>query len=132
MPGVLSLYGIILYMATLIGLKQLCKQHGIKSPPGITKEQMCAMLIDAGVDPEAKAEVRKKKSIDSIKSLDSEPSSILVKMERSNSTFTFSGNRFTSDQPYCLIKEDVAIRLFESYDGFRVASVQEVMEFYSE
>lgn len=121
---------------TIISLKQLCKQYGVSSPLGTTKQQMIDQLTELGVDVNTVPEVRKNKSLEKMKKANKnkveQPVDVIVRMDRTNSTFTFSGYRFTKEQPYCLMKNETALILFEQYTGFRVASPQEVMEFYSE
>lgn len=58
------------------------------------------------------------------------PTVSLVKMVRSNPTFEIRGYRFTKTHPYALVKnEDVDFIL--NTTGFRIATPNEVAEFYS-
>ena len=56
---------------------------------------------------------------------------VLVKMERKNPTFQTFGITFTREHPYAVVNEDLAQKIIDTEDGFRLASPSEARAFYS-
>lgn len=56
---------------------------------------------------------------------------VLVKMERKNPTYQTFGITFTREHPYAVVNEDLAQRIIDMEEGFRMASPSEVKAFYS-
>ena len=56
---------------------------------------------------------------------------VLVKMERANPYFQINGHTFTSVNPFLALTEDQAQEIFDSAEGFRIATPAELKSFYS-
>ena len=56
---------------------------------------------------------------------------VLVKMDRANPYFQVNGHTFTSANPFLALTEDEAQEIFDSEDGFRIATPAELKSFYS-
>jgi hypothetical protein len=52
-------------------------------------------------------------------------------MERGNPYFQVNGHTFTSANPFLALTEDEAQEIFDSEEGFRLATPQELKSFYS-
>lgn len=56
---------------------------------------------------------------------------VILKMSRENPSFEAFGFRFTKDNPYIAMSSDQAQLIINSYDGFLIASPDEVKSYYS-
>lgn len=56
---------------------------------------------------------------------------VLVKMERANPYFQVNGHTFTSVNPFLALTEEEAQEIFDSEEGFRLATPAELKSFYS-
>jgi hypothetical protein len=52
-------------------------------------------------------------------------------MERKNPSYETYGYVFTQTHPYVAVPENTAMDIFDSEDGFRMATPREVQEYYS-
>jgi hypothetical protein len=118
-------------------LKKIAENFGVDIPEKATKQSIILALQDEGVTPDVynkfaeseKVEItqpeEKKKVI-----LD-KASTILVKMDKMNPSYTVYGYTFTQQHPFVAMTEDDANRIFDSEPGFRPATPREVQEFYN-
>jgi hypothetical protein len=56
---------------------------------------------------------------------------ILVRMTRDNFRYDIQGYTFTKDHPFVAMPEDDAQKIFDSEEGFRLATPKEVQDFYN-
>lgn len=56
---------------------------------------------------------------------------VLVRMERENPSYEINGYVFTREHPYVAMPEEDAEFLFETQEGFRMATPREVQEYYN-
>jgi hypothetical protein len=56
---------------------------------------------------------------------------VLVKMERGNYSYQIMGYSFTMQHPFVAMSESDAQRIFDSQQGFRLATPREAQEYYS-
>ena len=56
---------------------------------------------------------------------------ILVRMTRDNHRYDIHGYTFTKDHPFVAMSEDDAQKIFDTEEGFRLATPKEVQDFYS-
>lgn len=56
---------------------------------------------------------------------------ILVKMDRSNLSYEILGFSFTRDHPFQAMSAEAAQKIFDSEDGFRIATPREAQEYYA-
>jgi hypothetical protein len=58
-------------------------------------------------------------------------STILLKMSRQNPSFEAYGYKFTRSHPYQVMPQEDAQTIMDTYDGFVIATPDEVKSFYS-
>lgn len=107
--------------------------EGVKGKPallaaleeeGITYE-MYAQFADAEkVEPEL--EPRKEK-----KAAPANANLVLVRMDRENPSYDINGHTFTREHPYVAMTEEDAEFIFETQEGFRMATPREIQEYYN-
>ena len=56
---------------------------------------------------------------------------ILVRMTRDNFRYDIQGYTFTKDHPFVAMPEEDAQKIFDSEEGFRLATPKEVQDFYN-
>ena len=56
---------------------------------------------------------------------------LLVRMTRDNYRYDIHGYTFTKDHPFVAMSEDDAQKIFDTEEGFRLATPKEVQDFYS-
>lgn len=57
--------------------------------------------------------------------------SVLVKMERNNHSYQTNGFEFTQEHPFVAMSETDAQKIFDTQQGFRLATPREAQEFYA-
>jgi len=56
---------------------------------------------------------------------------ILVRMTRENMRYDIHGKTFTKDHPFVAMSEEDAQKIFDTEEGFRLATPKEVQDFYN-
>jgi len=56
---------------------------------------------------------------------------ILVKMERNNHSYQTMGFEFSQEHPFVAMSETDAQKIFDTQDGFRIATPREAQEYYA-
>lgn len=56
---------------------------------------------------------------------------VLVKMERANPAYEINGYLFTREHPYVAMEEVDANFIFDTQEGFRMATPKEIQEYYN-
>ena len=56
---------------------------------------------------------------------------VLVRMTRDNMRYDIHGSTFTKDHPFVAMPEEDAQKIFDSEEGFRLATPKEVQDFYN-
>lgn len=56
---------------------------------------------------------------------------VLVRMDRANPSYSINGFVFTREHPYVAMSENDAEFIFETQEGFRMATPREVQEYYN-
>ena len=56
---------------------------------------------------------------------------ILVRMTRENMRYDIHGHTFTKEHPFVAMSEEDAQTIFDSEEGFRLATPKEVQDFYN-
>ena len=57
--------------------------------------------------------------------------SVLVRMTRANFRYDIHGYTFTNDHPFVAMSEEDAQKIFDTEEGFRLATPKEVQDFYN-
>lgn len=121
-------------------LKNIAESFGVDLGEAKNKEEILAVLLEDGVtyemyDQFASAEKEElepeEAPIEKPKKAKENVNTILVKMDRKNFSYETYGYVFSAQHPYVAIPEEVAQKIFDNEDGFRMATPREVQEFYS-
>lgn len=56
---------------------------------------------------------------------------VLVKMERANPSYEIDGHVFTREHPFVAMSEEDAEFIFDTQQGFRMATPKEIQEYYN-
>ena len=56
---------------------------------------------------------------------------VLVRMTRDNMRYDIHGRTFTKDHPFVAMPEEDAQKIFDTEEGFRLATPKEVQDFYN-
>ena len=56
---------------------------------------------------------------------------LLVRMTRDNMRYDIHGRTFTKDHPFVAMPEEDAQKIFDTEEGFRLATPKEVQDFYN-
>lgn len=118
-------------------LKTIAEDFGVDLGTAKTKNEIVAVLAEDGITydmyakfsnvekAEVELEPRKEQIILNAKN------SVLVKMDRDNHSYQVMGYTFTQQHPFVAMSESDAQRVFDTQDGFRLATPREVQEFYN-
>lgn len=119
-------------------LKKVAETFGVDQEEAKNKQDLIALIGEEGITYEmyekfTKAESIKKEIKLQPKStkLENDKDLILVKMDRMNPRYDVLGYTFTAENPFIAMSEDKAQKIFDSQEGFRMATPKEVQEFYS-
>ena len=118
-------------------LKEVGEYFGIELEGLKTKNEIVSVLEEEGISYEMyskflgaeKAEVDLPPQKTSKKAPDI--GAVLVKMERSNPAYEINGYKFTREHPYVAMNETDAEFIFETQEGFRMATPRELQEYYN-
>lgn len=120
-------------------LRLVAQSFGVELPPKANKEVTIATLLEEGVTYEtyqsflnAEKEEPLESAVDVFQQeFPDNTETILVKMDRPNPYYQIGVYTFTSDHPFLNMVVDDAQKIFDSEEGFRVATPAEVKGFYS-
>jgi hypothetical protein len=117
-------------------LRKVADTFGVDAKEAKTKNEIVALLEEEGISyqmydklsgaekVEVKVTERKEKKI-----LKKEES-VLVKMERSNHSYQIGDYTFSQEHPFVVMSESDAQRVFDTQNGFRLATPREAQEYY--
>jgi hypothetical protein len=117
-------------------LRKVADTFGVDAKEAKTKTEIVALLEEEGISyqmydrlsntekVEVKPTERKEKKV-----LKKEES-VLVKMERSNHSYQVGDHTFSQEHPFVVMSESDAQRIFDTQDGFRLATPREAQEYY--
>lgn len=121
-------------------LKQIAEDFAVDTDSLKNKKDLIAALSEEGVtwsvysktlaqlaDEDLAEEVLPK--YDSKKELS--PDTVLVRMTRANFRYDIMGFTFTNEHPFVPMNQDKAQEIFDKEEGFRLATPNEVQDFYS-
>lgn len=90
--------------------------------------QMYAKFDNAEKQDIEVPEIEKKKREQKIMKTTSQ---VLVKMERNNHSYQTNGFEFSQEHPFVAMSEDDAQKIFDTQQGFRLATPREAQEYYA-
>lgn len=122
-------------------LKKIADSFGVDLDGAKSKTEIAALLEEEGITyqmydkfagaekeeievPAFEKQKREKKIMKT-------ENTVLVKMERSNFSYQTLGYSFTSEHPFVAMSESDAQRIFDTQDGFRLATPREAQEYYN-
>lgn len=117
-------------------LREIAEYFAVDSEGLKTKQDILDALEEEGVTYEmyAKFNDSEKAEVDVVapkKNKESEGPTVLVRMDRGNPYYEINGFIFTREHPYVAMSEYDANFLFETQEGFRMATPKEVSEYYN-
>jgi len=122
-------------------LKKAAESFGVDLDGSKTKTEIVALLEEEGITYQMyeKFTNTEKQEIE-ISELDKKQrekkimkteNSVLVKMDRDNFSYQAMGHSFTQQHPFVAMSESDAQRIFDTQEGFRLATPREAQEFYA-
>jgi membrane-associated HD superfamily phosphohydrolase len=121
-------------------LKEIATEFAVDTEKLKNKKDVIAALAEEGVTWEVyqstlEAIERDTEEIEILPKFDPKASSaedsILVRMTRPNMRYDIAGHTFTKDHPFVAMSEDDAQKIFDTEEGFRLATPKEVQDFYN-
>jgi hypothetical protein len=122
-------------------LRKVADSFGVDASSAKSKQEIAALLEEEGINyqmynkfanaekeeievPEFEKQKREKKSLKS-------QNAMLVRMERDNQSYQALGYTFTQQHPFVAMSESDAQSIFDTQEGFRLATPREAQEYYS-
>ena len=122
-------------------LRKVAETFAVDHESAKNKADLIALLAEEGVSYEmyngfinaekGEAEVEEKKTAGSKPVTELKGGQVLVKMERMNPRYDVNTFTFTRENPFIVMSEKDAQEIFDTQEGFRLATPKEVQEFYS-
>jgi hypothetical protein len=120
-------------------LKEIAESFAVDVPAKISKQQLIMLMEEEGVTYDAYKRFFEAEKVEPEPDFTPRPPKIdgdnpnvvLVKMDRANFTFQAGDFVFTKQHPFVTMTADNAQAIFDSYEGFRLATPREAQEFYS-
>ena len=122
-------------------LRQVAETFAVDHDSAKNKADLIALLAEEGVSfdmyqnftqaEKAEPELDEKTVKGSPDKVIPQSGQVLVKMERMNPSYDVMGFTFTRENPFIVMSEDKAQDIFDTQEGFRLATPKEVQEFYS-
>ncbi len=118
-------------------LREVGDYFGVELEGLKTKNEVISVLSEEGITYEMYSKFlgAEKAEVDlPVKKTNKKPaaeSAVLVRMERGNPAYEINGYKFTREHPYVVMSEEDAEFIFETQEGFRMATPREVQEYYN-
>jgi hypothetical protein len=117
-------------------LKKVADHFAVDLEDAKTKSAILSALEEEGItyemyDKFLNAETVKPDILDKPKKRESSPNDVLVRMDRENAHYEVNGYTFTREHPFAVMHPDDAEFIFETQEGFRMATPREVQEYYN-
>lgn len=121
-------------------LKTIAEDFGVETSQLKNKQDIIAALSEEGVTysvyqktikavEDAKEEIEVLPVFDP-KSISAEDT-VLVKMDRQNYRYDILSQTFTKEHPFVAVSKEIAQKIFDQEEGFRLATPKEVQDYYS-
>jgi hypothetical protein len=118
-------------------LKKAADSFGVDVSDVKTKQEIVALLEEEGItfqmyDKFTNADKQDIKLPEKKEKKTLKPGqSVLVKMERNNHSFQALGHSFSQQHPFVAMGESDAQKIFDTHEGFRLATPREAQEYYA-
>ena len=117
-------------------LRKVADTFGVDGSAAKSKQELSALLEEEGITFQMYEGLSKVEKVEidlpekkEKKALKAE-NSVLVKMERSNHSYQALGFTFSQEHPFVAMTESDAQRIFDTQEGFRLATPREAQEYY--
>jgi len=122
-------------------LRKVADSFAIDAKELKTKQEIIAILEEEGISYQMYAKFNKAEK-EEIKVPENEKkkreqkimktaNQILVRMVRDNHSYQTGGYEFTQEHPFVAMSETDAQRIFDTQEGFRIATPREAQEYYA-
>lgn len=123
----------------LAELKKVAEEFAVDLESAKTKAEVLAALAEEGVTSDLidnlkrveREEIPQAPVFTNAEDLSKDPGSALVKMERKNRSYEAFGYSFSQEHPFAAMPMETAMEIFDTQEGFRLATPREVNEYYS-
>ena len=123
----------------LAELKKVAEEFAVDLESAKTKAEVLAALAEEGVTSDLidnlkkveREEIPPAPVFTNAEDLSKDPGSALVKMERKNRSYETFGYSFSQEHPCAAMPMETAMEIFDTQEGFRLATPREVNEYYS-
>lgn len=120
-------------------LRKVAETFAVEHETAKNKADLIALLAEEGVSYDMYSKFIEAEKVEA--EVDDRPVSkapeapqvgqVLVKMERMNPRYDVNEFTFTKDNPFIVMTEKKAQEIFDTQQGFRLATPKEAQEFYS-
>jgi hypothetical protein len=119
-------------------LREIADSFAVDIPTKATKQELILLLEDEGVTYDMYSKFTNSEQVEVEAGPDPRPQAfdvneqgiVLVKMTRGNMSYQIGNYVFSHEHPFVPMPEDHAQRIFDSIEGFVLATPREVQEFY--
>jgi hypothetical protein len=120
-------------------LKNVADNFAVEYSPKTTKQQLILLLEEEGVTYDTYKRFFESEKVEPELAPRSQPvrttskateDVVLVKMDRNNFTYEVDGFTFTREHPFMPMEASKAQSIFDTHDGFRLATPREAQEYY--
>lgn len=121
-------------------LKTIAEDFGVETSQLKNKQDIIAALSEEGVtysvyQKTIKAVEDAKEEVEVLPVFDpkfiSAEDTVLVKMDRQNYRYDILSQTFTKEHPFVAVSKEIAQKIFDQEEGFRLATPKEVQDYYS-
>lgn len=118
-------------------LRKVADSFGVDVKEAKTKQEIVALFEEEGVTYQMYNQLNSSEKIEvdlpkkKENKMPKTQNSVLVKMERGNHSYQTIGYTFTDTHPFVAMSESDAQRIFDTQEGFRLATPREAQEFYA-
>ena len=117
-------------------LREIAEYFAVDLDGAKSKSAVLKALEEEGItfDMYAKFAGAEKAELDIAPKKEKKPAngpSVLVKMDRTNAMYQVNGHLFTREHPYVAMSEEDAEFIFDTEEGFRMATPREIQEYYN-
>lgn len=119
-------------------LREIAESFAVDIPQKATKQEIIMVLEEEGVDFNTYAKFSDAEKIEPEKGIQGRPQqvdirnpdTVVVKMVRNNMSYQIGDYVFSQEHPFVPMSSDHAQRIFDSIEGFVLATPREVQEYY--
>ena len=119
-------------------LREIAESFAVEFPAKTSKQQLILLLEEEGITYDTYKRFFESEKVEPEPDFRPKPPTVdgnddnivLVKMDRSNFTYQIGNYTFTREHPFIAMSRQDAQGIFDSQQGFRLATPREAQEFY--